>query len=552
MRVAALIFVCIAIQSTCSGVAYLRLDSGIVETRLKQAPVDAASRLTLLRKQFREAGCDPKTSREQKVEGGESPTLICTMPGSAKGTIIFAASLDYEFTKDESETGWASVAMLPLLAESLNGSNHRCTYVFIAFSGRNKLAGSSAYLAQLSDAQRSSIVAMIDLDGIGRTDANYTFPGPRARRDVYAGRNMIAVVDPHEETPLSQMFRAAASTLRQDAPAQSLDLPPVTDAETFEKSKIPTLIITSPAYVIVTSPGDIKTRILREKVDLKAYYKTYNLLCVYGLHLDQAFGRSAAKIEALASAETQIGEHLLATINSLRTSASLPALTLDPMLAADAKQRATAFASNQRLGNESKIGQRIPNLGMTIAEESEVWFVFPEEAAKDDALIRESIGEEARASLLDARFGVAGVAVTHRGKSFFAVVNLVGRARDNSAADVESALLAAIQQSRRRQGFVEFRVARSSEELRAVACSMAKQDSLQAGIDAVEAPKVFAFTSANPESSSWVAQIAAYGAPAGPPPQIKLDELIIGVCRANGASVPNETFWVIVELNRLQ
>src|SRR4249919_1438293 len=90
-----LLCLCISLPLASGAVAYLRLDSGIVAKRVKLSPVDAQARLSLLRDQFREAGCEPKYMREQPVEGEAIPNLICTLPGSAKGTIVFAAPLDF-------------------------------------------------------------------------------------------------------------------------------------------------------------------------------------------------------------------------------------------------------------------------------------------------------------------------------------------------------------------------------------------------------------------------------------------------------------------------
>lgn len=545
------LLLCMFVPLMSGAVAYLRLESGILDRRLKAAPADAAARLKLLRQQFKEAGCDPKTSREQQVEGESSPNLICTLPGSAKGTIIVAAPLDYEFSKDNAPTGWATVAMLPLLAESLNGSSHRCNFVFIAFAGHHQ-TGAAAYLSQLTEAQRSSIVAMIDLESLGRTEATYSFPGARVKRDVLAGHNVITVTDPHEETPVSKLFMAAAHTLKYDIPSQTLDSLPSTDADQFEKARFPSLIVTSLGYTVVTSFGDVKTRISKTSIDLKAYNKTYNLLCVFGLHLDQAFGREAVRAGERLAADTQIAEHLMTTINAMRSGAQLPPLEADARVTDDAQHQAAAFATNRKASEEAPIEQRMANLGVFSSAASEVWFMFPEQASKNDALIRESIGEDAQKTLLDPRFTIAGVAAIHRGASYFAVANVVAPIRESTPAEAENALITAIQLARKRAGVVEFKNAVATESLRQVACSMAKQDSLQVAIDAVKTPKVFAFTSGNPEGSSWVNEIASYGVEAVPIPHAKLNDLSVGICRAASASVPNGTFWVVVALNREQ
>ena len=132
------------------------------------------------------------------------------------------------------------------------------------------------------------------------------------------------------------------------------------------------------------------------------------------------------------------------------------------------------------------------------------------------------------------------------------MANVVAPIRELSPAEAETALLAAIQQARKKSGAVEFKSAVAADSLREVACSMAKQDSLQVAIDEVKTPKVFAFTSGNPEGSSWVNEIASYGVTAGATPQVKLNDLRAGICRAASATVPNGTFWVVVALDAEQ
>src|SRR6185369_227561 len=218
-----LLCLCLSLPLASAAVAYLRLDNGIVEKRLKLSPVDAQSRLSSLRGQFREAGCESKYMREQPVEGEALPNLICTLPGSAKGTIVFAAPVDIA-GEDRDRSAWATLAMLPLLIESLNGSSHRCSFVFIAFSGHGNQAGISSYLAQLPENSRKAIVAAIDLEQLGWS-ATYAFPGPPAMVETRVGRRTIEVPGAHEETPLSQLLLAAADTLKIARPEPSIEAP---------------------------------------------------------------------------------------------------------------------------------------------------------------------------------------------------------------------------------------------------------------------------------------------------------------------------------------
>jgi uncharacterized protein YkwD len=347
------------------------------------------------------------------------------------------------------------------------------------------------------------------------------------------------------------MLLAAADTLKIPRPESSLDAAPGNFASVFQQAQIAALVVTSPNYVTLKRFDGSAVRVQQSKIDLKAYYQTYNLLCVFGLHLDQAFGSDRIKGGDHVEAESRVSDHLLAVINAMRAGTSLAPLALDARVSGDATQQAAAFAANKRLGNGIKIEERLAKLGVMTAEASEVWFVLPEEAAKDDALIRESIGDDARRSLLDPRFTVAGLAAAHRGRSYFAVAALVLPVRELSSQEAEAALLSSIQKGKKKLGLPEFQVATSSATLRELACSMAKQDSLQAGLDSAKAPKVFAFTTANPEQSSWVDEVASYGA-TRENSQIKFDHVTVGICRASSATMPNETFWVLVQLSGSQ
>lgn len=551
MRIArlAVLFLLSVIPIFAHAVAYLRLDSGIIERRLKQKPSDAQARLQTIRQQFREAGCDPKTSREQMVQGEMLPNVICSLPGSATGTVLFSAPLEYS-DADETGSGWATLAMLPLLAESLNGSTHRCTYVFVAFAGSNKGSGATAYMTALPEATKKSIVAMIDLEQLGWKPM-YGFDGPQQKRNVLVGRSAIAVAKEHDQTPLSQLLLAAADTLKKPRPEVWRDEILKNDAEAFRRAQIQTLIVTSQNYVALTKFDGTEARVPQKTIDVKAYYATYNLLCVFGLHLDQAFGVDRVKTVNIA-ADQQIASPLLTLINELRSSsAGVSPLLAEARLNEDVKMQALAFAENKRL-DDSKIEQRLAKLGISFSDASEVWLVFPEEAGRDDSLIRESLNEQTRAILLDPQFDLVGVAAVHRGQSYFAVADLISSPRDLSVVEMEQAVLRAIQQAREKNGLPRLAMATQSAQLREAACNMAKQDSLQAGVDAVKGPKVFAFSSANPPRSSWIEQIATYGTTATSNPNEKFISVRVGVCRASSVENPGGTYWVIAELASAQ
>jgi hypothetical protein len=136
----------------------------------------------------------------------ESPTLICLLPGTEEGTITVGASLDYAPEEVKDPAHWSALALLPLLAKSLMSVPHRCTLKLVAFPGREHgMRGATWYVSQLTEAQRKTMRAMVDLDNLGRTP------------DVYA---------------LAQSDNTLATWLQAAAHSLQLASPPLVDATT--------------------------------------------------------------------------------------------------------------------------------------------------------------------------------------------------------------------------------------------------------------------------------------------------------------------------------
>ena len=146
--------IALSTSSFAATLTYVRLDEPIVEGRLALKPVDQAARLTMLRNQFLKAGCTADQIKEQPVPGQDQPNLICTLPGTEPGSIVIAANSDYQSKGDEAKVDWATLSMLPMLAESLYKAPRRYSLVFVAFTGHKNLEGSEAYLKGLADEEK--------------------------------------------------------------------------------------------------------------------------------------------------------------------------------------------------------------------------------------------------------------------------------------------------------------------------------------------------------------------------------------------------------------
>ncbi len=293
----------ILLALTCATVAdnvtFLRIDKTLVQQRLDQAPPTSTQRVTTLRSMFEKAGCSPQNIQTQPVPDQSLPNVICTLPGTEFGTILVAARLDYDSRGDEANVGWGGVAMLPLLAESINSTNHRHTMVFAAFSGEHK-EGAAYFWKSLSDAERREYRGMVDLDHIGRTNAGFSAESNSA--------------------VMARMLPAASRALQYKPEPQPVDSVPEGNAVVFQRAHIPAVTIYSLGYITNgnddatapkvqpvlpgtghTAPPTPRNFTLQTALDPAVYNQTYNLLCVYVLFLDRGLGASKRPL-----AETQV------------------------------------------------------------------------------------------------------------------------------------------------------------------------------------------------------------------------------------------------------
>ncbi|HLH06863.1 MAG TPA: VWA domain-containing protein [Terriglobales bacterium] len=260
--------------------SYLRLDPSIVESRTQLSPQDANARLAMLKNQFASAGCADKQLKEQTIPGQQLPNLVCILPGLDPGAVVVGANYDYSSTGDAARVDWATVSMLPLIAESLRSVPHRYTFILVAFSGHDRQIGSSYYLTQLTDSQRVGIRAMVDLNQIGRGPTMYSLPQLKLPSGSSQVANLSGSDKVNRENVLSKLLPASAKAIKLDTPAELKDAA-LTDAQSFDNSYILALTVTS-------APGPSNA------VDAKSYYDTYNLLCLYALVLDRALGPAEA------------------------------------------------------------------------------------------------------------------------------------------------------------------------------------------------------------------------------------------------------------------
>src|SRR5664279_4556255 len=167
------------LASTCisqnpKSVTFLRLSPRIVEQRL-QTPAPSDDWSDVLRRQYAKAGMQPDQLYEQAVPGSSQKMLICTLKGRGDSVIIVSASLERpENNEAKRNVAWASLAMLPLLAESLNSVSTNSSIVLIAFPpDKHHQSVSTSYAKKLSETERKNIKAAIEISGVGRGRTSY-------------------------------------------------------------------------------------------------------------------------------------------------------------------------------------------------------------------------------------------------------------------------------------------------------------------------------------------------------------------------------------------
>jgi len=329
------ILVVFALFTACcaDNVTFLRIDKSVVQQRLQQPQQAPDQRVRTLRTMFEKAGCAPQNIQVQPIPGQPLPNVLCTLPGTEIGTILVGARLDYDGRGDEGTVGWAGVVMLPLLAESLTSTIHRHTLVFAAFSGSN-MAGASWYWKNLSDAQRSELRGIVDLDHLGRTSVGYS-----------AAANAAV---------MARVLPAAARALQLSPTPQPIPDVPEGDAMFFQHAHVPAITIYSRGYVSNSPdteqpsaernpllPSDIHRvpatthhpYALKTDLDPEIYNQTYNLLCVYVLFLDRGLGaskRPAAEVLRAQSTPPKPTE----TIGGSPTAAPATTTSAPPVLTA--------------------------------------------------------------------------------------------------------------------------------------------------------------------------------------------------------------------------
>ena len=223
------------------------------------------SREPALRQIFENAGCAGEKLAEQAVRGLKAPNLICSLPAATESTIVVGAHFDLVEAGNGVVDNWSGASLLPSLYEGIAGVPRRHTFRFVSFSGEEKgVLGSKAYVHQLSKTHER-VIAMVNMDTLGL-----------AETEVWVS---------HADPKLVQLMDLAAATIKLPVSGVNAERVGSTDSESFREKKIPAITIHSLTQQTLSILHSAKDRI--EAVHKDAYYRTYLLVLVYLVLLDQ-------------------------------------------------------------------------------------------------------------------------------------------------------------------------------------------------------------------------------------------------------------------------
>lgn len=288
----ALLFLALVATAAAQGpksVTFLRLSPQIVEQRL-QTPLPSEDWSAVLRNQYQKAGIQSGQLSEQAVPGASQPMLICAVKGRSNTVILVTADLEVPQTPAERNVAWASLAMLPLLAESLNSVSTDSSIMLIAFPPvRHRTSSSPWYAEKLGKSERGNIKAVVEISGVGRGATSYDAKQP----DRY----------------LADWLVVSAASLRQGVPAKSeyFDTDEFADAKAFRALDVPAITVSSTPQHYASAwnhPG-----LAVEAIDTSAFYNTYQELCVFLVDIDRAARGESPRTSALvASADKSLSK----------------------------------------------------------------------------------------------------------------------------------------------------------------------------------------------------------------------------------------------------
>jgi len=247
--------------SPAQKVQFTPAEKAAVLERMKAIPETNAARALALKELFSNAGCNGKSLVEQKVDGVDTPNIICRLGTEEGDTVIVGAHYDRNSSAQRPLDNWSGAAILPALYQSLRSRKRSHNFVFVAFadSGINT-AGAAFFVKHLSQTQLDHTESMINVDALGLSP--------------------IKVWSAHSDKDLVHDLIVMVYALKLSASQIDIAAAGATDSDPFASRHIPQITIHSLTQQNVTTGATTQFR-------PNNYYDTYRLLCGYLAYLDQ-------------------------------------------------------------------------------------------------------------------------------------------------------------------------------------------------------------------------------------------------------------------------
>jgi Peptidase family M28 len=234
-------------------------EKSVVLERMKSVPGSNQERAERLREMFIQAGCGGASLVEQKVEGADTPNIICRLGTGEKDMVIVGAHYDLS-SPERPLDNWSAAALLPAFYQGLREKRRNHSFLFVAFADSgNAPAGAESFIRGLAPSQLERAEAMINIDPLGLSPTKVW----AAHSDKELVHSLIVMVYALK-LPASQVDIAAAG---------------VTDSGPFAARHIPQITIHSLTQQNVRSRAGTQFQ-------PNNYYDSYRLICGYLAYLD--------------------------------------------------------------------------------------------------------------------------------------------------------------------------------------------------------------------------------------------------------------------------
>jgi hypothetical protein len=247
--------------SLAQKVQFTPAEKGTVLERMKAIPETNAARALKLKELFSEAGCNGNSLIEQKVDGVDTPNIICRLGPEEGDAVIVGAHYDRNSSTQRPLDNWSGASILPALYQSLRSRKRSHSFIFVAFadSGANAV-GAEFYVNHLARERLDHAEAMINVDALGLSPTK--------------------VWSAHSDKDLVHSLMVMVYALKLSASQIDIAAAGTTDSDPFASRHIPQITIHSLTQQNVTTGATTQFR-------PNNYYDTYRLLCGYLAYLDQ-------------------------------------------------------------------------------------------------------------------------------------------------------------------------------------------------------------------------------------------------------------------------